>query len=139
MSQRPLLIVAPRLRAHELFLFAAQIVLGAGYLVTVPSPPSLAALVPHWLVIVWSVGLLVSGLVGVTAAGLPYSRRTLDFERGALLISTGSLFLIGGASAVSAGMRAFFGIMMIAAWSGANLVRVWQIRGETHRLTKTGP
>lgn len=134
MSEHRPIIITSKIRPHELFLFAAQIVLGVGYLVTVPAPASLASLVPSWLVHVWAAGMLISGLAGMAATFLPYSVRMLDLERGALLMSTGSLALIGGASLIVNGWRAFFAVAMIGFWAGANVARIVQIRRDAAQL-----
>lgn len=134
---RPIVVVTSRHRPHELFLFALQVLLGVAYLVTVPAPRSLAALVPSWLVHVWAVGLTVSGVLGLAAA--VWHRRAstaLELERAALLLSTGALGLIGGASFVASGWAAIFGGSMILFWAAANLVRCNQIRKETADLSK---
>jgi len=133
MQHRPIIITS-KIRPHELFLFAAQIVLGLGYLVTVPAPASMAALVPPWLVYAWSAGMLISGLAGAAAAMLHYSVRMLDLERGALVMSTGSLTLIGGASLMLNGWRAFFAVAMIGFWAAANVARIVQIRRDAAQL-----
>lgn len=132
-SHRPIIITS-KIRPHELFLFAAQIVLGAGYLVTIPAPASLAALVPPWLAYAWSAGLLISGLAGGAVAFLPYSVRMLDLERGALVMSTGSLALIGGAALMVNGWRAFFSVVLVGFWAAANVARIAQIRRDSAQL-----
>ncbi len=75
MSDRPqLIVVTGRHRPHELFLFALQVVLGCAYLVSVPAPQSLAALVPSWLVFLWAAGLVcVPFVVYLVLAGSPAS------------------------------------------------------------------
>ncbi len=108
--------------------------LGAGYLLTVPAPASLASLVPHWLAYAWSAGLLISGLAGAAVTFLPYSVRMLDLERGALVMSTGSLGLIGGAAFMVNGWRAFFSVAVVTCWCVANVARIVQIRRDAARL-----
>lgn len=130
----PVLVVSSSRQPHELFAFAAQALLGVAYLVTVPAPASLSALVPGWLALLWSAGLLVAGVVGLTSARLRVSGAALMLEHAALVISTGMLFLIGGASVVVNGARAAFGIAMIAAWAGANIWRIRQIRHDLKKI-----
>lgn len=121
-----------------MFAFAAQLLLGVAYLVTVPPPASLNALVPGWLVVLWSAGLVVCGAAGLVSARLPLGPRALELERGALAISTGTLFLIGGASLAVNGVRSAFGIAMIGAWAGANIWRVRQIRLDLKKIRSAG-
>ena len=119
-----------------MFCFAFQVILGAAYLFTVPAPQSLAAIMPHWLVMTWAAAMVLSGAAGLIGSwwrGSPSS--ALELERGALLMSTGALALIGGASFVVNGWRAAFGGGLIVAWAAANLVRCWQIRTDVKKIT----
>jgi len=135
MPQRPVVVVTSRQRPHELVLLLASVLLGLGYLLTVPPPQSLAAVVPAWLVTTWSVGLLLSGALGLLGAFWRGSILVaLELERAALLVSTGALLLIGGASFAVAGWRALFGGSIILAWGVANIVRCVQIGQDTHKL-----
>lgn len=134
----PVLVVTSRSRPHEMFAFAAQLLLGVAYLVTVPEPASLSALVPGWLVVLWSAGLVVCGAAGLVSARMPMGVRALELERGALAVSTGTLLLMGGASAAVNGLRSSFGIAMIAAWAGANVWRMVQIRRDVAKLRGSG-
>ncbi len=118
-----------------MFLFAASVVLGLGYLITIPAPQSLAAVVPIWLVQVWALGLLFSGSFGIVAALWRGSLLVgLELERAALLLSTGALALIGGASFAANGIRAAFGGLIIVAWGAANIARCLQIRRDVRQL-----
>lgn len=132
--QRPLIVVTGRHRPHELLLFALQVVLGLGYLLSVPAPQSLAALVPSWLVFLWAGGLVLSGIVGLAAAWRKQTLAALELERAALIVSAGALLLIGGASFVATGWRAIFGGSMILAWALANITRCLQIRHDAKQM-----
>jgi hypothetical protein len=118
-----------------MFLFGASVLLGVAYQVQVPTPQSLAALVPAWMVVLWSWGLLLSGAVGLVACfwrgGITVG---LGFESGALLMSTAALLLIAAASFAVNGVRAVFGIGLIAAWGLANVARCLQIRHDLRQI-----
>lgn len=123
---------------HEAVLLATSVLLGTNYLlVTVPPPSSLQALVPKWVVVTWSLGLLISGVVGLVAIFWKHSVvRALEAERGALYMSSGALLLILGASLAINGLRSIFSIGIIAAWMVANVVRARQIRRELQAIER---
>jgi len=132
---RPVIVVSSRNRPHELVLLGLSAALGLAYLVTVPPPQSLAALVPAWLATMWSLGLFVSGVLGLFAALWRGAIRfALEVERVAMLVSTGALLLIGGASFVVSGWRALFGASLAIAWAAANIVRSGQIRRDLAKI-----
>lgn len=136
MPSTSIVVVNSRQRPHERVLLGISVILGISYLATVPAPQSLAALVPSWLVILWAIGLLLSGGVGLAAAMWRGSIAVaLEVERAAWLANTGPLLLIGGASFVVNGWRAMFGGSIILAWAIANLARSRQIRREVNALT----
>lgn len=139
MTERgPVLVVSGRHQPHELFAFAAQALVGLAFLVTVPAPASLSAVVPGWLALLWSVGLLLAGVTGLVAAKIRMGGAALLLEHAALVVSTGMLFLIGAASIAVNGLRATFGIAWIAAWTGANIWRIRQIRRDLTKIRNAG-
>jgi hypothetical protein len=121
-------IVVGRQRPHEVLLLAWSLVFGVAGLMTAPAPSSIAALVPHWEILVWSALLAASGATGLIGVSL---RRNwflgLQVEAGAQLIGTGALLVYAAAVAVVAGWRGLFAGGFIVTWMIANLVRVWQI------------
>ena len=126
-------IVAGRHRPHELVFLGLSVLLGATYLLSAPPPASVVALMPHWVVDLWSAGLVFSGLVGLLAV-LVFGRwleSSLLAEAGAMLVGAGALVLLATAS-ISVGGRhtSIFGVGFIVAWALANLVRAAQIRRE---------
>lgn len=133
-------IVTGRFQAHEALLLLISVILGANYLlVTIPPPESLQALAPKWLVMLWSLGLLVSGLAGLVAMFWPSVKDVdvaLQVERGAMIMSSGTLLLILGSIVVITGLRGAFGIAFILAWIAANLMRALQIQKDLKKLRK---
>jgi hypothetical protein len=83
----------------------------------------------------WSLGLFVSGVLGLFAALWRGAIRfALEIERVAMLVSTGALLLIGGASFVVNGWRALFSASLAIAWAAANIVRSGQIRRDLAKI-----
>jgi hypothetical protein len=122
-------------RPYEMCLMVVSILVGFGYLTTVPAPQSVAALMPAWLVLSWAWALLVSGAVGL--AGCLWWGRTavgLGLERAALAAQSGALLVIAGATVQAwlVGWTRFplLGIAFLSAWLVANLWRILQIRNE---------
>lgn len=126
---RPVVIVTGRHRPHQVLFVGLSFVLGMAYTVGAPPPQSLAALMPAWLVHVWAIGLLASGVLGgVSLAIADRPERGLWLEAAAMLIGAGALVVALVAIFVFAGWRGLFGAGITAAWAGANLWRAWQIR-----------
>lgn len=132
----PFVVVTSRHRPHELVLLGLSVLLGIAYLVRLPPPQTLAAVVPGWLVAVWALGLVVSGVIGLSAAVWQGSIIVaLQMERAALLLNNAPLILIGGASFATLGWgRAVFGGSIILGLAAANLVRSLQINRDVKQL-----
>ncbi len=136
---RPIVIVSGRRRPHEILLLATSVPLGVGMLATAPTPQSMMAVMPAWLVTVWAVSLVVSGAVGLVAIwwrGDPL--RALRAEAGSLIINAGALITFAGAAFVVAGWRAWFVGGFFAGWGVANLWRAAQIGRETREMIELG-
>lgn len=123
-------------RPYEMCLMVVSILVGLGYLTTVPAPQSVAALMPSWLVAMWAWALLVSGALGLVGC-LWWGRTTagLGLERAALAAQSGALLVIAGATLDAwavGGVAAFplLGLTFLLAWLVANLWRIRQIRSE---------
>ena len=121
-AARPLVVVSGRHRPHEILLLAVQVITGVAYTVGAPPPTSVAALLPGWALLVWSVGLAVSGVIGL--AGVIWSPRV---EAAGMLLGAGALIWYAAALAPF-GWRALLAGAISAAWAGANLWRALQIR-----------
>lgn len=122
---RPVLVISGRHRPHEILLLVVSVVTGAAYTVGAPPPTSVAALLPGWALHVWSLGLAVSGAVGLLGV---LTRRgwSLQFEQAAMLIGAGALVWYA-AAVVPFGWRALLAGAISLAWALANLVRALQI------------
>lgn len=131
-----IVLASGRRHPHQMFVLALSLLLGVAYLVRVPAPQSLAAVAPKWVVVLWSVGLVLSGAVGLLGClWLGQVEVGLGLERGALLLSTAALVLIGSASVAANGSRALFGVGVITAWALANVARCVQITNNLRQIT----
>lgn len=119
---RPVVVVSGRHRPHEILLIIVSILTGAAYTVGAPPPTSIAALLPGWALLVWSIGLAVSGVIGL--AGVLWSLR---IEAAGMLLGTGALIWYAAAVAPF-GWRGLLAGAISVAWAGANLWRALQIR-----------
>jgi len=117
-------VIPGRHRPHEILRLAVSVVTGAAYTFGAPAPGSLAALLPGWAVLVWSVGLALSGLVGLV--GVLWSLR---LEAAGMLTGAGALVWYTAAVG-QLGWRALFAALISLAWAGANVWRAVQIRGD---------
>lgn len=119
---RPVVVVSGRHRPHEILLIIVSILTGVAYTVGAPPPTSIAALLPGWALLVWSIGLAVSGVIGL--AGVLWSLR---IEAAGMLLGTGALIWYAAAVAPF-GWRGLLAGAISVAWAGANLWRALQIR-----------
>lgn len=130
---RPVVVVTGRRRPHEQLLLAYGAFSGAVYLLGAPPPTSLAVTIPHWLVLVWSAGLVVSGAVGLAGCwwrGI----RGLRLEQGGLLIGAGALLIYTVSAFVFAGTRALFAGGVVCMWAAANLWRAVQCHRDLKQI-----
>lgn len=123
---RPVVVISGHHRPHELLLLAVSLLTGLAFTIGAPPPSSVAALMPGWALHVWSLGLAVSGAVGL-AGVLTRRSWSLQLEQAGMLIGAGALVWYGAAVAPY-GWRALFAGAICLAWAGANLARAAQIR-----------
>ncbi len=125
--------VSAQHRPYELCFMLVSILIGVGYLTTVPAPTSVVALMPTWVVGVWSTTLVVSGVLvivgclwhGQFVVGLGLERAGLSAQTGALLIIDGSVLYTW-----TTGHLATFpllGVGFLTGWMAANIWRIRQI------------
>jgi len=119
-------VVSGRHRPHEVLLLVVSLLVGLAYTIGAPPPDSLAALLRDWALHVWSGGLLLSGLLGLTGIVLrrPYA---MQLEQAGMLIGAGALIWYSAAVA-TLGWRALLAGAICLAWAGANTWRAEQIR-----------
>jgi hypothetical protein len=121
--ERPVVILTGRHRPHQAFLLLVSVVTGFAYTVGAPPPASVTALLPHWAVLVWAGGLVVSGIVGLIGT----FGRALQVEQASMLLGAGALMWYTLA-VVQFGWRGLFAASITIAWAMANLARAAQIR-----------
>jgi hypothetical protein len=121
-SARPLVVISGRHRPHEILLLVVAVVTGVAYTVGAPPPASVAALLPGWAQLVWSVGLGLSGVVGLVGV-----LRSPRVEAAGMLLGTAAMIWYAVAVAPY-GWRALLAGAIAVAWAAANLWRAMQIR-----------
>lgn len=130
-TRRPVVVISGRHKPHQTLLLAVSVLTGVAYTVGAPPPSSVAALLPHWAVLIWAAGLGVSGVVGLIAV---FARRAWapQVEQASMLLGAGALIWYTAAVA-SFGWRGLFAAAVSVAWAAANLVRAAQIRHDLRR------
>lgn len=142
-ERRPVVIVLPRRRpVHEILFLLLSLFYGTAFTFADSPPSSIVATMGHGLVLVWAVGFLVSGALGLFAMAAPVRKRipAAWLEAAAMLIGAGALVIAGTAILIVVGwQRGLFGWAFCAAWAIANLARVVQIYGDMTRLRSESP
>jgi hypothetical protein len=133
---RPVVVVTGRHRPHEQLLLAYGTFSGAIYLLGAPPPTSLAAVTPHWLVLLWSAGLVISGVVGLVGCWLR-AERGLRLELGGMMVGAGSLLIYVVSVFAFAGPRALFAGGVVGMWAAADLWRAWQCHRDLREIRGT--
>lgn len=134
---RPIVIVTGRHRPHQIAFLALSVLFGLAFTFGAPPPQSVAALMPQWLVALWAVGLLLSGVLGLV--GIAAIRRVqtgLLLEVASMLLGAGALTIVTFAVFAYSGWKGFFGGGLCVAWAVANLVRAGQIRRDLETLQR---
>lgn len=114
-----------QIEPHRLAWHALGVLIGLSAFV-VP-PDGLALLVAPWLLGIWVIALMGSGLLGITA---PFRRRPLDVvvaERVALWIQTITLSWIIISSVYLRGLADLVALVVYLIWIAANVARDRQI------------
>jgi hypothetical protein len=120
----PIVVVLGRDKPHEVAFNVWAVILGVLFTAGVPRPGSLASLVNGPAFYVFSIGLLLGGLVAL--AGSHWNRdveRSLEIERAGLLILTGALVVYTAAVVTVFGWQALIGGGLCATWMYANVRR----------------
>jgi len=130
---RPVIVVTGRHRPHEQLLLAYGTFSGAIYLLGAPPPSSLVAVIPHWLVLLWSAGLVVSGVVGLIGCWWR-GARGLQLEQGGMLVGAGSLLIYVVSAFTFAGPRALFAAGVVLMWAAANVWRAVQCHRDLRQI-----
>lgn len=136
MPDRPI-VVASR-GEHEAVLLATSILVGVGMLAVAPAPQSVLSVLPGWLVTVWALSWVASGVTGLVALWWPRLGigRALAVERGALALNTAAVGTFAISAFVFAGWKAWVAGGFLAGWAVANLVRAWRIGAEVKQLSE---
>ncbi len=128
-------IIVTRSSEHVQLLLATSVLIGVGMLLAVPAPQTVLALLPRWMVTVWAVTWVLSGMAGVIATMWRGDiGRGLLLERAALVLNAGAAGLFAVCAFVAAGMRAWVVGLFLAGWTIANLLRAWRIGRDVRQL-----
>lgn len=138
MRGRRVIVVTGKSRPHELLLLGYGAIIGAATLLGERSSTALAS--PTWAMYAWSIGLVVSGVLGIGASLWRTALvRALEVERGALLIGAGAVLLYSGyILTIGSGWDQVVGAGMVAAWGAANIWRSWQITIDLRHILTAG-
>lgn len=128
-----------RRQPHQILLCVWCVIAGVLFVAGVaPTPGSIAALLPTWVLWIWYLLLTVGGSIGVVGSFWP--RRNLytglQLERASMIfLATGTcmymMAMIGAAGARATGAAGF-----LAAWGAACVWRALQINGDIQTLAK---
>jgi hypothetical protein len=117
----------------ELFLLAACVLSGlAGLIAPTSTSSALARLLPTWVVIAWSAGLVIGGAVAI-AGVLMRGLTALLVERIGLVGLAGFSVLYSAVIVAEVGIRATFTALFVVAFAGACVGRFWQISQDLRR------
>lgn len=117
----------------ELYLLAACVLSGlSGLVAPASSAGAVSRLLPHWIVIIWSSGLVIGGSVSITGV-LLRGVRSLLVERIGLIALAGFAVTYSAAAIAVAGLAATFASLFVAAFGAACVGRFWQIGRDLKR------
>lgn len=132
---RPIVVVLGRQRPHEIFLLAYSMVAGVTLLAADAEPTSVTATLTPAMVVVWAVGLLLSGLIGLVGCfWRGHFSTALRLEQSGVLLNAAALLGYTMSIFVFAGSRGLFAGALIAAWALADIARAWNISGDLLRV-----
>ena len=117
----------------ELFLLGACVISGlAGLVAPTSTSSALAHLLPTWVVMAWSAGLVIGGVVSITGV-LMRGLTALLVERIGLVGLAGFSVLYSAVIVAELGLRATFTALFIAAFAAACVGRFWQINRDLNQ------
>jgi hypothetical protein len=119
-----------------MMLYLVSVILGSSWMIRLPAPGSVAQAQPVWVLRLWAVMTLVSGVIGL--AGVIWAhvnlQRGLLLQVSALLFAGANMTLYGTSMIGVGGMRSFGSFMIFSIWSVANVWRTKQIRDDLREL-----
>lgn len=123
-SVPPIVVVVGRERPHEVALNIWATILGTALTAGAPRPGSMLQYVSDPAFYLFSIGLMLGGLVALTGSHWRGDvERALDLERAGLLILTGALLVYLVAVVAAFQWQALLTGGLIAAWTHANIRR----------------
>ncbi|MEU4594380.1 hypothetical protein [Micromonospora aurantiaca (nom. illeg.)] len=132
------IVVTGRHRPHEVMFLTLSALLGTAFVAGVKPPTSLEQLVDPWVLWVWYLLLLSSGIIGLTSMALPDTYRVLVLELAAMVGQTAAPLLYGVALLSTGSSAAAFAVAFCLSWAGASAWRGWQVRAGMRALRQLG-
>lgn len=132
-------VITGRRRPHEVMLIVLSLVWGVLGVFGAPEPDSLVAQVASWLVVAWSVLLLLSGMLGVTGiAWRGEMYRGLVLEQASMMSGAAATLIYAYALFSLPGWTGKFVAFLVSVWTAANLWRALQIRADLRAIRDAG-
>lgn len=126
-----------RRQPHQILLCAWCVIAGIAFIAGVaPTPGSVAALLPTWVLWVWYLLLIVGGSIGIVGAFWPRRRiyTGLQLERAAMIFLAAGTCMYMMAMIAAAGARAIGAAGFMCAWAGACVWRALQTHADLRAL-----
>lgn len=117
---------------------ALSALLGTAFVAGVKPPTSLEQLVDPWVLWVWYLLLLSSGVIGLASILLPDTYRALVLELAAMHGQTAAPLLYGVALLSTGSGAVVFAVAFCLSWAAASAWRGWQVWTGMRALRQAG-
>lgn len=136
--ERRVIVITGRHRPHELLLLVYGTFIGITTLAG--ERTAVSALMPTWVVTLWALCFVLSGIVGLFGAWWRSSIvRGLWLELGGMLLGAAATALYSASVfTIIKGWQGIIGSGLVAAWGIANMWRATQIRLDLKKITEAG-
>jgi hypothetical protein len=128
-----------RRQPHQILLCLWCVIAGLVFVAGVaPTPGSIAALLPSWVLWIWYLLLTVGGIAGIVGAFWPRRRlyTGLQLERTSMIFLASGTAMYMIAMIGTAGARATGAAGFLAAWGAACVWRALQIHDDLMTIAK---
>ncbi|MEU1240029.1 hypothetical protein ABZ388_06690 [Micromonospora parva] len=134
----PTIVVTGRHRPHEVMFLILSTTVGVAFVAGVKPPTTVEQLFAPWLLWIWYLLLLGSGVIGLVSIALPNTYRALVLELAAMYGQIAAPLLYGLALIASGVSAAGFAVAFFLGWSGASAWRGWQVWRAMRALQQAG-
>ncbi|WP_194821316.1 hypothetical protein [Micromonospora sp. S-DT3-3-22] len=132
------IIVTGRHRPHEVMFLVLAAIVGGAFVAGAKPPTTVEQLVAPWVLWIWYLLLLGSGVIGLISIALPDTYRALVLELAAMHGQTAAPLLYGLALLSTGSPAVGFAAAFCVAWSGASAWRGWQVWQGVRALRQAG-